>query len=121
MSHVCFAGIISNCRLPKRASLLSVQCAAPTSLLVLSESSMAGGQGNDPSSLSHCTRSADACRAIACATARKGGPPLCPLQWAVRATRHWGRGMHAGQGSWGGRHLHVLAPLGRAVPWCVGP
>ena len=100
-------------RLPPWSSLLSVQCARSSSLLVLSESSMAVARGQDPTSLFGCTRS-------------NFGPSVVQRLGNARAL--WAVPLPGeGRTCWSsvGRRLLALAPLRcpRMVsgPWAYGP
>ena len=70
--HVCFTAMSFNRACPHGLHCLQCSVTDQFHCCVLSESSMAGVQDKDPTSLCHCTRSAAACWAIRIATTRNG-------------------------------------------------
>ena len=79
--------------LPPRSSVLSVQCAGSCCVVVrLSECSIAGVRGKDPSSLLHCTRSGGVGGGggqVTSTTCAFPGPPACNTLGMPRPTHLW--------------------------------
>ena len=112
MKQVCFTAISSNRACHHGLHCSQINVPAHAVVVRLSECSMAGVRGKDPSSLLHCTRSAVACWAVAVGVQTFGqahalapGQPAC---WVI-ALRSKGRtcrsGVISGQSRGGGGGL----------------